>query len=132
MHHPAHPLRIFILEGYEPARRGLQEQLERNGFDVVGTASSAREAAALVLSLHPDVAVLVVRLQDGNGLDVLRAVHSADPSVRCLMLDTVSDDDAMRSARAEGASGYLLKQIDGAALRDALHRAAAGEFLFAA
>lgn len=136
MHSSASPdrphLRIFILEGYEPARQGLQEQLEANEFDVVGSCSSAQEAAPLILALHPDVAILVVRLEDGSGLDVLRTVHAADGSQHCLMLDTIPDPGVRRSAEAAGANGYLLKQIDGQALSDALYRAAAGGFVFAA
>ncbi|MCH6471230.1 response regulator [Sinomonas terrae] len=125
-------LRVFVLDGYEPALRGLRDQLESGGFDVVGTSLSARAAPGMILALHPDVAVLALRLQDGSGLEVLHALHAADRSVHCLMLDTFRDDKNLRAAKAGGANGYILKEIDGSVLGEALHRVAAGEFLFAA
>ena len=129
---PVPHLRVFILEGYEPSLLGLRDQLESNGFDVVGTSLSAREAPERILALRPDVAVLVLRLPDGNGLDVLRALHAADSTLHLLMLDTFRDDESLQAAKEGGANGYLLKQIDGRALSEALRRAAAGESLFAA
>jgi two-component system, NarL family, response regulator DevR len=123
-------LRIFILDDHEVVRRGLQDLLEGEGFEIVGQTGSAREATKMIPALHPDVAVLDVRLPDGTGIEVCRDVRSIDPSLRCLILTSYDDERSLRSAVLAGAVGYVLKQISGNDLVAALRRAAAGETLF--
>lgn len=124
------PLRVFILDDHELVRRGLRELLEDEGFDVVGETGSAVEATRLIPALHPDVSVLDGRLPDGTGIEVCRDVRSVDPSLRCLVLTSYDDEQALRGAVLAGAAGYVLKQIGGMDLLAALRRAAKGESLF--
>ncbi|WP_138445384.1 response regulator transcription factor [Sinomonas susongensis] len=127
---PATRLRVFILDDHELVRRGLQELLEDEGFEVVGTSGSAVEAAGRIPALRPDVSVLDVRLPDGTGIEVCRDVHAVDPSLPCVMLTSYDDDQSLRGAILAGASGYVLKEIRGTELISALRRAAAGQSLF--
>jgi len=124
------PLRVFILDDHELVRRGLRELLEDEGFEVVGETGSAVEATRLIPALHPDVSVLDGRLPDGTGIEVCRDVRSVDASLRCLILTSYDDEQALRGAVLAGAAGYVLKQIGGTDLLSALRRAAKGESLF--
>jgi DNA-binding NarL/FixJ family response regulator len=124
------PVRIFLLDDHEVVRRGVAELLRSEpGFDIVGEASTAAEAVARIPALKPDVAVLDVRLPDGNGVEVCREVRSRVPGLACLMLTSFADDEALFDAIMAGAAGYVLKQIRGNDLIDAVHRIAAGESL---
>ena len=123
-------VRIFLLDDHEVVRRGVAELLRSEpGFEIVGEASTAAEAVARIPALKPDVAVLDVRLPDGNGVEVCREVRSRVPALACLMLTSFADDEALFDAIMAGASGYVLKQIRGNDLIDAVHRIAAGESL---
>ncbi len=124
------PIRVYILDDHELVRRGLQEILEGEGFEVVGMSGSAEEAARRIPALHPDVAVLDARLPDGTGIEVCRDVRSVDPSLNCLILTSYDDEQALRGAVLAGAAGYVLKEIGGTDLLGALRRAANGESLF--
>jgi two-component system, NarL family, response regulator DevR len=124
------PLRVFILDDHELVRRGLRELLEDEGFEVVGETGSAVEAARLIPALHPDVSVLDGRLPDGTGIEVCRDIRSVDPSLRCLILTSYDDEQALRGAVLAGAAGYVLKQIAGMDLLAAVRRTARGESLF--
>jgi len=111
-------------------RRGLRELFDAEAdLSVVGEAASAEEALARVPSTRPDVAVLDVRLPDGDGVEVCRDLRSAVPELKCLMLTSFADDEALFSAILAGASGYVLKQIKGSDLVNAVRRVAAGESL---
>ena len=124
------PLRVFILDDHELVRRGLQELLESEGFEVVGMSRSAEEATRRIPALHPDVSVLDGRLPDGTGIEVCRDVRSVDPRLNCLILTSYDDEQALRGAVLAGAAGYILKEIGGTDLLGALRRAARGESLF--
>src|SRR6059058_4348361 len=122
--------RVFLLDDHEIVRRGLRELLEaEDDLVVVGEAGTAEEALARVPSTRPDVAVLDVRLPDGDGVEVCREIRSRHPEVQCLMLTSFADDEALFSAIMAGASGYVLKQVRGNDLVDAIRRVAAGESL---
>ena len=122
--------RIFLLDDHEIVRRGLRELLEaEEDFEVVGEASTAAEAMARIPAVRPDVAVLDVRLPDGNGVEVCRDLRSAHPEVHCLMLTSYADDEALFDAIMAGAAGYVLKQVRGAELVDGIRRVAAGQSL---
>jgi DNA-binding NarL/FixJ family response regulator len=123
-------IRVFLLDDHEVVRRGLAALLESfDGIQVVGDCGSAQEAVRLIPALRPDVAVLDARQPDGSGIDVCREVRSADPAIRAIMLTSYQDDEALFSAILAGAAGYLLKQVRGTDLVDAVRKVAAGESL---
>ncbi len=120
-------LRIFLLDDHEVVRRGVKDLLESEpGWTVVGEASTAAEALARVPALRPQVAVLDVRLPDGDGVSVCRELRSQMPELACLMLTSFSDDEALFDAIMAGASGYVLKEIRGSDLIGAVRTVAAG------
>jgi two-component system, NarL family, response regulator DevR len=123
------PIRVFLLDDHEVVRRGLRDLFEGEGIVVVGEAGSVREAIARIPALRPDVAVLDGRLPDGSGIDVCREVRSIDPTIKALILTSYDDDEALFAAILAGAAGYLLKQMGGQDLLDAVRRVAAGQSL---
>jgi two-component system response regulator DevR len=123
-------VRVFLLDDHEIVRRGIADLLETEpDITVVGEASTAAEALRRIPAVQPDVAVLDARLPDGSGIDVCRDIRSSQPSVRCLILTSYDDEDAIFAAVMAGASGYLLKQIRGNSLVDAIRQVAAGKSL---
>jgi two-component system response regulator DevR len=125
--------RVFLLDDHEIVRRGIADLINlETDLDVVGEAATARQAVARVAATLPDVAVLDVQLPDGSGIDVCRAIRSAHPSVRCLMLTAFDDRDAINAAVLAGASGYVLKNIRGQGLIESIRCVARGETLISA
>ena len=123
-------MRVFLLDDHEVVRRGLRELLEAEGdLEVVGEASTAEEAYGRIVATRPNVAVLDVRLPDGDGVQVCREIRSKHPEIACLMLTSYADDDALFSAIVAGAAGYVLKQVRGTDLVDSVRRAGRGESL---
>jgi DNA-binding NarL/FixJ family response regulator len=121
------PVRVFLVDDHEMVRRGVRDMLESAGdLDVVGEAATAAEALARMPAAKADVAVLDVRLPDGDGVALCRDLRSSDPSLACLMLTSFADDDALFGAVMAGAAGYVLKQIGGADLVAAVRVVAAG------
>jgi len=124
------PARVFLLDDHEIVRRGIADLLDaEDGITVVGEAGTAAEALARIPAANPDVAVLDARLPDGSGIDVCREIRSSMPTVRCLILTSYDDNDAIFAAVMAGASGYLLKEIRGSSLVDAIRQVAAGKSL---
>jgi two-component system, NarL family, response regulator DevR len=123
-------IRVFLVDDHEVVRRGLRELLEaEDDIEVVGDAATAGMALAGIASSSPDVAVLDVRLPDGNGVEVCREVRARDPKIACLMLTSFGDDEALFDAIMAGAAGYLLKDIRGTDLIDAVRRVSQGDSL---
>ncbi|MGH3500387.1 MAG: response regulator [Nocardioidaceae bacterium] len=123
----ASPIRVFLLDDHEVVRRGVAGLLETEAdVTVVGEASTAREALDRLPAVRPQVAVLDVRLQDGDGVTVCREIRSAMPDVACLMLTSFDDDQALIDAIMAGAAGYVLKQIRGSDLVAAVRTVAVG------
>ena len=121
---------MFLLDDHEIVRRGLRDLLESEGdITVVGEASTEDEAVRRVPALDPDVAVLDVRLAEGNGVSACREIRSIHPRTACLILTSFSDDEALFEAIMAGAAGYVLKQIRSNDLVDAVRRVAAGQNL---
>ncbi len=121
---------MFLLDDHEVVRRGLADLLTSSGdIEVVGESASAQEAARRIPALRPDVAILDARLPDGNGIDVCRDVRTVDSSIKGLILTSYEDDEALFAAIMAGAAGYVLKQIRGTDLVDAVRRVAAGQSL---
>ncbi|PZG13007.1 response regulator [Nonomuraea aridisoli] len=123
-------IRVFLLDDHEVVRRGVAALLEsEDDIEVIGEAGTAESAVARITALEPDVAVLDVRLPDGNGVDVCREVRSRLPRLACLMLTSFADDDALFDAVMAGAAGYVLKQIHGSDLVGAVRTVASGQSL---
>jgi DNA-binding NarL/FixJ family response regulator len=121
-------IRVFLLDDHEVVRRGVCDMLNTApDMVVVGEGSTAAEALAAVPTLMPDVAVLDVRLPDGDGVVVCRELRSQLPNLACLMLTSFADDDALFEAIMAGASGYVLKQIRGGDLVNAIRTVASGQ-----
>jgi DNA-binding NarL/FixJ family response regulator len=119
---------VFLLDDHEIVRRGVRELLEAEpDIVVVGEAGTAASALARIPALRPDVAVLDVRLPDGDGVTVCRDVRSRMPEIACLMLTSFGDDEALLDAIMAGAAGYVLKQIRGTDLVGAVRTVASGE-----
>jgi two-component system response regulator DevR len=123
-------VRVFLLDDHEVVRRGVRELLEvEDDLEVVGEAGTAEEALARIPSASPDVAIIDMRLPDGNGVEVCREVRSRNPEIQCVVLTSFADDEALFDSIMAGAAGYLLKQIKGTDLVDAVRRVAAGQSL---
>jgi DNA-binding NarL/FixJ family response regulator len=121
---------VFLLDDHEIVRRGVRDLLEAEpDIEVVGEAGTASSAIARIPALRPDVAVLDMRLPDGDGVEVCREVRSRMPEVACLILTSFGDDEALFNAVMAGAAGYVLKQIRGTDLVSAVRTVAAGQSL---
>jgi two-component system response regulator DevR len=128
------PVRVFLLDDHELVRRGIRDLLwAHDDITVVGDAGTAQEALELIPQTRPDVAVLDVRLGDEpesmSGIEVCREIRSAHSDVRCVMLTSFADDEALFASIMAGAAGYVLKQIRGSDLVEAIRRVAAGKSL---
>ncbi len=126
--------RVFLLDDHELVRRGVRDLVSaEDDITVVGEASTALEAMQRIAVARPDVAVLDVRLGDdasgSTGVEVCREIRSSHPEIACVMLTSYADDEALFASIMAGAAGYVLKQIRGSDLVDAIRRVAAGESL---
>ncbi|GGZ30070.1 DNA-binding response regulator [Streptomyces inusitatus] len=125
---PERPIRVFLLDDHEVVRRGVHDLLgSEPDIEVVGEASTGEQALVRGPALRPDVAVLDIRLPDGDGITVCRELRSRLPGTVCLMLTSFDDDDALLDAIMAGAAGYVLKQIKGSDLVTAVRTVAAGQ-----
>jgi DNA-binding NarL/FixJ family response regulator len=123
-------LGVFLLDDHEVVRAGLRALIESaDDLEVVGEASCAAEAMVRIPLAKPDVAVLDVRLPDGSGIEVCRDIRAERPDIVCIMLTSYADDEALFAAVMAGAAGYLLKQVGGMDLVNAIRRAASGASL---
>ncbi|MEU9364808.1 response regulator transcription factor [Streptomyces avermitilis] len=121
---------VFLLDDHEVVRRGVHDLLlGEDDIEVVGEAGTAADALVRIPATHPDVAVLDVRLPDGSGVEVCREIRSQNDAIKCLMLTSYADDEALFDAIMAGASGYVLKAIRGAELLAAVRDVAAGKSL---
>ena len=123
-------IRVFLVDDHEIVRRGLAGLVDAQpDMEVVGEAATARQSLGRIEATTPDVAVLDVRLPDGSGIDVCRDVRSRLPSVACLILTAYDDDAAVSAAVLAGAAGYVLKDIGGSRLVDAIRAVASGRII---
>jgi DNA-binding NarL/FixJ family response regulator len=123
-------IRVFLLEDHEAVRRSVADLLgEEPDLQVVGEAATAAQALRQAPLMAPDVAVLDVRLPDGDGVSVCRELRSLLPRLRCLMLTSLTDEEALLAAVMAGASGYRLKQVRGTDLAGAVRAVAGGQSL---
>jgi DNA-binding NarL/FixJ family response regulator len=124
------PVRVFLLDDHEIVRAGLTRLFERAGdIEVVGEAGTTAEGLSRIPPTRPDVALLDVRLPDGDGVEVCREIRSRHPEIRCLMLTSFTDDEALFDAIMAGASGYILKQIRSHDIVEAVRLVAKGQSL---
>ncbi|MFE2216979.1 response regulator [Streptomyces canus] len=127
---PDNPIRVFLLDDHEVVRRGVHDLLnDEPDITVVGEAANVEQALIRVPALRPQVAVLDVRLPDGDGVTVCRELRSQMPELACLMLTSFDDEEALLDSIMAGASGYVLKQIKGSDLVSAVRTVAAGQSL---
>ncbi|KAB1148178.1 response regulator transcription factor [Streptomyces luteolifulvus] len=127
---PGDPIRVFLLDDHEVVRRGVHDLLDDEpDITVVGEAGTVEQALVRVPALRPQVAVLDVRLPDGDGVSVCRELRSRMPELACLMLTSFDDEEALLDSIMAGASGYVLKQIQGSDLVSAVRTVAAGQSL---
>jgi len=123
-------LRVFLVDDHEVVRRGVADMLEEDAcLCVVGQAATFSQALARIPALRPDVAVLDVRLPDGNGVELARELRSKMPELKCLMLTSYTDEQAMLDAIMAGASGYVIKDIRGMDLVAAVKEVGLGRSL---
>jgi DNA-binding NarL/FixJ family response regulator len=123
-------IRVFLMDDHEVVRRGIASLLsEEADIEIVGEAGSAEQALARIPAARPHVAVLDVRVPDGDGVSVCREVRARMPEVACLMLTSFSDEEALFDAVMAGAAGYVLKQIHGSDLVGAIRTVASGQSL---
>ncbi|MGC9495822.1 response regulator [Streptomyces sp. WG7] len=124
------PIRVFLLDDHEVVRRGVRDLLDDEpDITVVGEAGTVEQALVRVPALRPRVAVLDVRLPDGDGVGVCRELRSRMPELACLMLTSFDDEEALLDSVMAGAAGYVLKQIQGSDLVTAVRTVAAGQSL---
>ena len=123
-------VRLFLVDDHEVVRRGLTELFDaEDDMEVVGEAGTAEQALTRVASAQPDVAVLDLRLPDGDGVEVCREIRSAHPEIQCVILTSYADDEAVFNAVMAGAAGYLLKDVRGRDLVDGVRKVAQGQSL---
>ncbi|MFI6875527.1 response regulator [Streptomyces sp. NPDC050400] len=127
---PSTPIRVFLLDDHEVVRRGVHDLLEdEQDITVVGEGATVEQALARVSALRPHVAVLDIRLPDGDGVTVCRELRSRMPELACLMLTSFDDEEALLDSIMAGAAGYVLKQIEGSNLVGAVRTVASGQSL---
>jgi DNA-binding NarL/FixJ family response regulator len=125
---PEHVIKVFLMDDHELVRVGVKDFLETQpDIRVIGEAGTASSALARIPALRPDVAILDIRLPDGDGVSVCREIRSQMPEVACLMLTSFEDDQALFDAVLAGAAGYVLKQIHGTDLIGAVRTVASGQ-----
>lgn len=123
-------INVFVVDDHELVRRGLIDLISaENDLAVIGQAGSVKEALEEIAKAQPDVAVLDVRLPDGNGIELCREIRSIYPNMQVLMLTSFSDDEALLGAILGGASGFVIKDIKNLALLDAIRKVAQGKSL---
>ncbi len=123
-------VRVFLLDDHDIVRRGLTHLLEmQDDIEVVGEAETAEEALSRIPPTRPDVALLDVRLPDGDGVEVCREIRSRHPEIQCLMLTSFADDEALFDAIMAGASGFILKQVKSEEIVQAVRFVANGQSL---
>jgi two-component system response regulator DevR len=122
--------RVFLVDDHEIVRRGVAELLEREAdLEVVGEAGTVAQALARIEATSPDVALLDMRLPDGDGIDLCRELRSRHPELACLILTAFDDDAAAMSAVLAGASGYVLKNVRGTTIVEDVRAVAKGRSL---
>ncbi|KAA8883877.1 response regulator transcription factor [Nocardia colli] len=123
-------IKVFLVDDHEIVRHGVGELIgSEPDMEVIGEAGSYAQAMARLPALRPDIAVLDVRLPDGNGIELCRELLSAHPGLRCLILTSFTDEQAMLDAILAGANGYVVKDVTSLELISAIREVGAGNSL---
>lgn len=122
----SHPVRVLLVDDQEIVRAGLRTVLGAAGIEVVGEAATVSEAIESAARVNPDVVLMDVRLPDGSGIDACREIRAADPRIKVLFLTAFEDEDALLATVFASANGYLLKEIGGRNLVQAVKAVASG------
>ena len=121
-------IQIVIIDDHELVRRGLRDLIESHDeFRIVAEAGNTFEGLNAIKTHQPDIAILDVRMLDGNGVELCREIQSQFPEVKVIMLTAYSDDEALLGSILAGAKGYLLKDIKGDIFLKSIHKVAQGE-----
>ena len=121
-------IKVVIVDDHELVRRGLKDLIETEpDLEVVAQAGNAFEGFQIVKNHQPDVAILDVRLPDGNGVELCREINSLHTNVKVIMLTSYADDEALLGAILAGACGYVLKDINGELLLNSIKQVASGQ-----
>ncbi|MFI6172484.1 response regulator [Nocardia sp. NPDC051052] len=121
---------VFLVDDHHIVRRGVADLIDaETDLEVIGEAGNVSQAMARIPALRPDVVVLDVRLPDGNGIELCRDLLNQHPELRCLILTSFTDEQAMLDAILAGASGYVVKDIGTLELVDAIREVGAGRSL---
>jgi DNA-binding NarL/FixJ family response regulator len=124
------PIRLFLVDDHEIVRRGLRDLAAlESDLEVVGEAATVREALDSIFEARPNVAILDVRLPDGDGVQLCREIRSKDPDIQCLILTSFPDEESMLNAVIAGAAGFLLKLSSGEELVEAVRAVSGGRSL---
>lgn len=122
------PLRVLMVDDSEVVRMGLRALLgAESSLSIIGEAHNVASAVEEATRHHPDIVLLDIRLPDGTGFDACRQILQRSPATRVLVLTSVADEDVVDDAIRAGAHGYLLKEVHGRALVQAIHDVAAGK-----
>jgi DNA-binding NarL/FixJ family response regulator len=122
----SHPVRVLLVDDQEIVRAGLRTVLGAAGIEIAGEAATVSEAIEAAARLNPDVVLMDVRLPDGSGVDACREIRAADPRIKILFLTAFEDEDALLATVFASANGYLLKEIGGRNLVQAVKAVASG------
>ncbi|HVB70265.1 MAG TPA: response regulator transcription factor [Acidimicrobiales bacterium] len=123
-------IRVFLLDDHELVREGIRSLFDGDeDIEIVGEAGTAARAMVMIPLTKPDVAILDVRLEDGNGIEVCREMRSVMPELACLMLTSYADDEALYASVMAGAAGYVLKQVKARDLIGDVKKVASGASL---
>ena len=124
------PLRVMVVDDHEIVRQGLRSLLEaEDDIDVVAEADNGPVAVSLASAHQPDVVVMDVRMPGGSGVEACRAIRDERPDAQIIMLTSFSDDEALFNSIMAGAAGFVLKQIRGRDLLDAIRTVGSGRSL---
>jgi DNA-binding NarL/FixJ family response regulator len=126
----AETLKVMLVDDHEIVRQGLRALIEaEEDIEVVAEADSGTKAVEVALSYKPRVVVMDVRMPEGGGVEACRDIRAADPDIQIIMLTSFSDDEALFNSIMAGAAGFVLKQIRGRDLVDAIRTVGAGQSL---
>ena len=124
------PVTVFVLDDHELIRHAVKALLEtEDDLELSGEAATVKEGLAAMSDAPPDVAIVDLRLPDGEGIDVCRELRSSHPDTKCLILTSTTDEAAVMSAVLSGAAGFLVKDATGPQIVDAIRQVAAGNSL---
>ena len=123
-------MRVFVLDDHELIRRAVRALVEvEDDLEFSGEGATVAEGLAAMSNAPPDVAIVDLRLPDGDGIDVCRELRSSHPDTKCLILTSTTDEAAVMSAVLAGAAGFLVKDATGPQIVDAIRQVAAGNSL---